>query len=989
MGRGVLPRNSFVAGVLSPRLEGRSDLKQYSQGCRQIVNGISRPHGGVFRRLGTVFMGSGKYPGKAVRLIPFEVSTDQAYLIEAGDFYFRFWTIRGLVLAPGGGILEVETPYGEGDLALLQKSQDADVAVFAHPSYPPQKLSRTAANAFDLAEVEFNNGRAPVRPFNSDANNTCTISGTWPDIKLTFALPALDAGADIGRAVYVRDIKNKRAVYARITAVTSTTVAQAAGLYRTPSTAVPAATDRWALGLFATSQGCNAVAHHEGRLWYAGFTGYPDLVVSSVSGEFDNFELENPESAVGDAAEDDKSIQRRVVSGGQVSTVLWMRSVAETLVVGTAGAEFLFRASKSILTPTDAAVKAATSRGSSQASPTGVDAQLFFIQKGGRRIRQLAYALQSDGFQSEDVSVLAEHLTRRGVSELVYQQEPDSVLWVRTADGRKLLGWTVERSQDVTGAHTHELGGVYAGGAPQIDSIAVLAGASAGLPTSIATGLDAPVAVGANMGFEAGAMTGWTTVAGTWSAVTNVSTAITAPQEGTYFAAPSAPDVGAVSVQRDIILSGLDGWSPALVTAGRTEVDLRAAMAWAASPSSSASVASVRIRALTSSDIDLGEVAAVSRPTADSATGVWTVYEQFARVLPDATSKLRVICQVVAGTGNAVAAGFDALGVTVRQRPLVTTAGSEQVEDSLWMVVRRRVNGSDRVMIERMAPSFTPDLTSRSTLFERRAAVEWGVFADCSLTFKDTIPISDISSSGPALITTEVPHSLSVGAKVMLRGVQFRAADGRTLDRESLNNTSYRVATVESTTAFTMTLPDGTTVLPPSGTFDPIATASVYREVSRISGLSHLEGEPVAVLANGRAVNGLKVTGGAIDLPFPASVVTVGLRYRFLVETMRFFGLGGRQGTDEGAPLLLSAVRMRMVDSIGGQLGMGPGVGYLEPLQYGQPGDPLDQPYALYSGDIRVQLKGSWADQPTLVLVHDDPYPCEWAAVYATAESNI
>ena len=53
-----------------------------------------------------------------------------------------------------------------------------------------------------------------------------------------------------------------------------------------------------------------------------------------------------------------------------------------------------------------------------------------------------------------------------------------------------------------------------------------------------------------------------------------------------------------------------------------------------------------------------------------------------------------------------------------------------------------------------------------------------------------------------------------------------------------------------------------------------------------ISGLDHLEGKQVAVVADGNVVSDLTVTSGAITLPRPASKVTVGLGYTCTMETL-------------------------------------------------------------------------------------------------------
>jgi hypothetical protein len=93
-----LPIQSFNAGELSPHLDGRSDLEKYYSGCRVLENMIPLPYGDAERRPGTYFVAEVKNSSKKSRLIPFQYSTVQAYQIEFGDQYIRFYKDRGQII---------------------------------------------------------------------------------------------------------------------------------------------------------------------------------------------------------------------------------------------------------------------------------------------------------------------------------------------------------------------------------------------------------------------------------------------------------------------------------------------------------------------------------------------------------------------------------------------------------------------------------------------------------------------------------------------------------------------------------------------------------------------------------------------------------------------------------------------------------------------------------------------------------------------------
>ena len=91
--------HNFTAGELSPRLEGRTDVSKYFNGCSTLSNFIVHPHGGASRRSGTIFVAECKDGNDEARLIPFEFSITQNYILEFGDLYFRIIKDGGVVIA--------------------------------------------------------------------------------------------------------------------------------------------------------------------------------------------------------------------------------------------------------------------------------------------------------------------------------------------------------------------------------------------------------------------------------------------------------------------------------------------------------------------------------------------------------------------------------------------------------------------------------------------------------------------------------------------------------------------------------------------------------------------------------------------------------------------------------------------------------------------------------------------------------------------------
>ncbi|MER9628382.1 hypothetical protein [Mesorhizobium sp. M0296] len=145
---------SFTAGVLSPALWARVDLAKYATGLKTALNLFIHPHGGASNRAGTEFIREVKDSADNGNLIPFQFNTEQSYILEFGDLYFRVFRDGALILS-GGVPYEVVTPYVHADLDDLVFVQEADVMYITHPNYAVRKIGRLADDNWTLELVDF------------------------------------------------------------------------------------------------------------------------------------------------------------------------------------------------------------------------------------------------------------------------------------------------------------------------------------------------------------------------------------------------------------------------------------------------------------------------------------------------------------------------------------------------------------------------------------------------------------------------------------------------------------------------------------------------------------------------------------------------------------------------------------------------------------------------------------------------------------------
>ena len=451
MARVSVQLTNFTAGELSPRLDGRNDLSKYPSGCKTLENFIVYPHGSAARRSGSQFISEVKTSSKKTRLIPFEFSTTQTYILEFGDQYIRVYKDKGQVQS-GGSAVEISTPYLEAELFDLKFAQSADVLYICHPNHEVEKLSRTSHTSWTLADVDFTKG--PMQDANTTTttlNPGATAVGTGVSLAAS-ATTGINSGSgfqstDVGRFVFLHG------GYAKITGVTDTTNATIEIL---TTLSASTATENWRLGAFSdTTCPPSCVTFFEQRLVFAWTTNQPQTVFFSKSGDY-----ENMDANIGGTIADSDAIIYTIASN-QVNAIRFM-TATRTLIIGTAGGEFSVSGGGAdvAITPTNILIKKQSNHGAANLDALAVGNVTLFMQRARRKMRELAYNFDVDGYIAPDMTILAEHITEGGITQMAYQQEPNQIIWLVRGDG-ELIGFTYQREQQVTAWHRHIFGGKF------------------------------------------------------------------------------------------------------------------------------------------------------------------------------------------------------------------------------------------------------------------------------------------------------------------------------------------------------------------------------------------------------------------------------------------------------------------------------------------------------------------------------------------------
>ncbi len=133
--------NSLNGGVITPLMRGRGDLESLRRAAVQMANFMPRVFGGAGRRPSLMHVAESLDGDKHSRLIPFTFSVTTRYFIELGHESMRFWD-AGTVALDGDTIA---APWDESDLDEIQYAQINDVMFLTHPDYHPQELLRTSS----------------------------------------------------------------------------------------------------------------------------------------------------------------------------------------------------------------------------------------------------------------------------------------------------------------------------------------------------------------------------------------------------------------------------------------------------------------------------------------------------------------------------------------------------------------------------------------------------------------------------------------------------------------------------------------------------------------------------------------------------------------------------------------------------------------------------------------------------------------------------
>lgn len=277
--------------------------------------------------------------------------------------------------------------------------------------------------------------------------------------------------------------------------------------------------------------------------------------------------------------------------------------------------------------------------------------------------------------------------------------------------------------------------------------------------------------------------------------------------------------------------------------------------------------------------------------------------------------------------------------------------------DEVYMIVKRIVNGQEVRHIERMQNLITPDIQSHCWYV--RSGLHYDAF---SMTEGQELTLSAVSGDVTASVAVVGTGFTSDMVKRRIRAVD-----------QNLNVLGEMTITevINSNTVKGKTIKDFST--------NKIAGGSWGISVADISGLEHLEGQRVQILADGAVQSPKIVNNGSIILDLDAFYIIAGLGYVSYISTMPFEA-GSQNGTAVGKRKRVNELSLRVWRTSG--LRVGYDLNNLQRVKYREPEVEMGLPPPLFTGIIpNIKYNQGWTWDANVTIEQSEPLPMNILAI--------
>jgi len=448
MSRVIQVQTNFTSGELDPKLRARIDLQQYYNGLESATNIVVQPQGGFIRRNGSKYISTlPSAAGTAVRMVPFEFSVDDSYMLIFVDQQMHIYKDGELITdinGSGNDYLSVSL-ITSSVIPTMCWAQSADTLIVVQEDMAPQKIVRGASDSsWTVSTLSFN--FVPKHAFTISSSNpatTITPDASSGNITLT-------AGSSVFLASHIDQYINVSPQgRLRIIDYVSGTVVKAISEVPLFDTSAVSSGD-WDLetgyeDTWSASRGWpRSAVFYEGRLYFGGASSRPSTVWGSRVGNFFNFD---PGENFDDAAIE------ATLDTGRFNAIVDLYAGRNLQIFTTGGEFYIPQTLGDPITPSNLAVQEQTSNGARVGiRVVNVDGATVFVQRQGKALSEFIFSDAVQGYVTTKISLLSSHLLKSpsdlAVRKATSTDEGDQLLVVNEDDG-SIACYTLLRSQEI------------------------------------------------------------------------------------------------------------------------------------------------------------------------------------------------------------------------------------------------------------------------------------------------------------------------------------------------------------------------------------------------------------------------------------------------------------------------------------------------------------------------------------------------------------
>ena len=146
-----------------------------------------------------------------------------------------------------------------------------------------------------------------------------------------------------------------------------------------------------------------------------------------------------------------------------------------------------------------------------------------------------------------------------------------------------------------------------------------------------------------------------------------------------------------------------------------------------------------------------------------------------------------------------------------------------------------------------------------------------------------------------------------------------------------------------------------------------------------LSGMQHLEGQTVSILANGASHSDKAVSSASISFDIGVTSAAIGFGYTSQMQTLRLEA-GSVDGTSQGKIKRIHAVTLRLDKTVG--IEVGTDENNLDRIFFRDSSMSMDTAVPLFTGDKEIEFPGGYDDDAKIFVRQTQPLPMTVLAIY-------